>query len=108
MSKTWTQTLDDLNERRASILSAGGEERIKKQHDSGKLTARERIEALFDEGSFIELDDMRLAHATDFGMEKKRKAGDGVITGYGQIHGRVAFVAPKSIVKTNSSIILYR
>ena len=52
MSKTWTQTLDDLGERRASILSAGGEERIRKQHDSGKLTARERIEALFDEGSF--------------------------------------------------------
>ena len=90
MSKTWTQTLDNLNERRTSILSAGGEDRIRKQHDSGKLTARERIEALFDEGSFIELDDMRLAHATDFGMEKKRKAGDGVITGY--VQRTIAFV----------------
>ena len=104
MSKTWTQTLDGLNERRASILSAGGEERIKKQHDSGKLTARERIEALFDEGAFIELNDMRLAHATDFGMEKKRKAGDGVITGYGRIHGRVAFVASQDFTVSGGSL----
>ena len=104
MSKTWTQTLDGLNKRRASILSAGGEERIKKQHDSGKLTARERIEALFDEGSFNELNDMRLAHATDFGMEKKRKAGDGVITGYGQIHGRVAFVASQDFTVSGGSL----
>ena len=104
MSKTWTQTLDDLGEQRASILSAGGEERIKKQHDSGKLTARERIEALFDEGSFIELNDMRLAHATDFGMEKKRKAGDGVVTGYGLIHGRVAFVASQDFTVSGGSL----
>ena len=104
MNKTWTQTLDDLNERRASILLAGGEDRIKKQHDSGKLTARERIEALFDEGSFIELDDMRLAHASDFGMEKKRKAGDGVIIGYGRIHGRLAFVASQDFTVSGGSL----
>ena len=104
MGKTWTQTLDDLGERRASILSAGGEERIRKQHDSGKLTARERIEALFDEGSFNEWNDMRLAHATDFGMERKRKAGDGVITGYGRIHGRVAFVASQDFTVSGGSL----
>ena len=107
MSKTWTQTLDGLDERRASILSAGGEERIKKQHDNGKLTARERIEALFDEGSFNELNDMRLAHTTDFGMEKKRKAGDGVITGYGRIHGRVAFVASQDFTVSGVSHFEY-
>ncbi len=104
MSNTWTHTLDGLNERRASILSGGGEERIKKQHDNGKMTARERIEALFDEGSFNELNDMRLAHATDFGMEKKRKAGDGVITGYGRIHGRIAFVASQDFTISGGSL----
>jgi propionyl-CoA carboxylase beta chain len=104
MNKTWIQTQNDLNERRSSVHSAGGEERIKKQHDSGKLSARERIEALFDEGTFVELNDMRLAHATDFGMERKRKAGDGVVTGYGQIHGRVAFVASQDFTISGGSL----
>ena len=104
MSKTWTQALDDLNERQGSLLSAGGEDRIRKQHDSGKMTARERIEALFDAGTFIELEGMRLAHATDFGMDKKRKAGDGVITGYGMIHGRLAFVASQDFTVSGGSL----
>ncbi len=104
MSKTWTQTLDDLNKKRASIRLAGGEDRIRKQHDSGKLTARERIETLFDEGSFIELENMRLSHATDFGMEKKRKAGDGVITGYGRIYGRLTFVASQDFTVSGGSL----
>lgn len=104
MSKTWKQTLDELDERRTSIQLAGGGDRIRKQHESGKLTAHERIEVLFDEGTFIELGNMRLSHATDFGMEKKRKSGDGVITGYGRIHGRLAFVASQDFTVSGGSL----
>ncbi len=69
-----------------------GEDRIKKQHESGKKTARERIELLLDPGSFNELDKLVTHRCTDFGMEKNRIAGDGVITGYGKIDGIQVFV----------------
>ncbi len=70
----------------------GGEARIKKQHDTGKLTARERIDILLDKDSFIELDKFVVHRCTDFGMENKKFLGDGVVTGYGKIDGRKVFV----------------
>src|SRR6267143_3310725 len=66
----------------------GGQERIKKQHQEGKLSARERIELLLDPGSFIELDKFKTHRADDFGMSEKKILGDGVITGYGTVEGR--------------------
>ncbi|MBI2390626.1 MAG: methylmalonyl-CoA carboxyltransferase [Deltaproteobacteria bacterium] len=81
--------LDAANER---ALLGGGKERIKKQHDAGKLTARERIDLLLDPGSFVELDRFVLHRCTDFGMEKDRVPGDGVVTGYGNVDGRKVFV----------------
>src|SRR3990167_9537595 len=70
----------------------GGEERIKKQHDAGKLTARERVHKLLDKGTFIELDKFVTHRCTNFDMDKTRILGDGVITGYGRINGRLVFL----------------
>lgn len=70
----------------------GGKARIEKQHDEGKLTARERINLLLDEGSFVELDKLKTHRCTDFGMAEKKIPGDGVVTGYGTIDGRKVFV----------------
>ncbi|MBK7395149.1 MAG: acyl-CoA carboxylase subunit beta [Myxococcales bacterium] len=84
--------LDKLDELNARALLGGGEARIKKQHEAGKLTARERIDLLLDAGSFIELDRFVTHQCTDFGMERDRPPGDGVVTGYGMVDGRKVFV----------------
>ncbi|MDB4994010.1 MAG: Acetyl-coenzyme carboxyl transferase alpha chain, partial [Myxococcaceae bacterium] len=81
--------LDELNQK---ALLGGGEERIKKQHEGGKLTARERIDLLLDPGSFIEIGRFVTHRCTDFGMESQKILGDGVITGYGTVDGRKIFV----------------
>lgn len=84
--------LDQLDQRRATARLGGGQRRIDAQHAKGKLTARERIELLLDEGSFEEFD-MFVAHrCTDFGMEADRPAGDGVVTGWGTVNGRMVYV----------------
>ena len=70
----------------------GGPERIEKQHQSCKLTARERLEALLDPGSFIELDKLVVHRCTDFGMDKNKIPTDGVVSGYGKIDGRLVYV----------------
>ncbi len=70
----------------------GGEERIKAQHDKGKLTARERIDLLVDEGSFVEVDRFVTHRSSDFGLDKQRILGDGVVTGYGYIDGRLVYI----------------
>ena len=72
----------------ARPLLAGGEARIAKQHEAGKLTARERIEALLDEGSFVELDKFVTHRCADFGMQEQKILGDGVVTGHGTVDGR--------------------
>jgi propionyl-CoA carboxylase beta chain len=86
------ENLTELDRRNAAALEGGGKGRIEKQHAEGKLTARERIEHLLDPGSFIEMDRFKTHRCSDFGMEEKRFAGDGVVTGYGTIDGRQVFV----------------
>ena len=81
--------LDELN---AKALLGGGEERIKKQHEGGKLTARERIDLLLDPGSFLEFDRFVTHRCIDFGMETQKVLGDGVVTGHGLVDGRKVFV----------------
>ncbi|MGC9368273.1 MAG: acyl-CoA carboxylase subunit beta [Paracoccaceae bacterium] len=84
--------LQELESRREAARLGGGQRRIDSQHKKGKLTARERIELLLDEGSFEEFD-MFVAHrCTDFGMEEDRPYGDGVVTGWGTINGRMVYV----------------
>lgn len=84
--------LDEVSRRHRLAEMGGGEERIKKRHAEGKLTARERINLLLDEGSFQEMDKLVVHRCFDFGMEKKKIYGDGVVTGYGTIDGRTVFI----------------
>jgi propionyl-CoA carboxylase beta chain len=84
--------LAELNERRAAALAGGGEARLEAQHAKGKLSARERIGLLLDPGSFVELDRFVTHRATDFGLDRMRIPGDGVVTGYGTIHGRQVYL----------------
>ncbi len=84
--------LDDLSEKNRQAELGGGAERIEKQHQAGKLTARERIALLLDEGSFQEMDKLVVHQSRDFGMDKKQIPGDGVVSGYGRIDGRQVFV----------------
>lgn len=81
-----------LEEKRREAQLGGGEKRIESQHSKGKLTARERIHFLLDEGSFEEIGAFVLHRAKDFGMEEQQYLGDGVVTGYGTIHGRLVYV----------------
>jgi acetyl-CoA carboxylase carboxyltransferase component len=83
-----TARIEDLARRRADAAVAGGSEAIERQHQRGKLTARERVDLLLDPGSFVELDAFALHRAHDFGMDRRRIPGDGVITGHGTIDGR--------------------
>jgi propionyl-CoA carboxylase beta chain len=77
--------LDDLNRR---ALAGGGQARVDKQHEAGKLTARERVELLCDPGSFVEIDRLVQHRCTDFDMDKQKVPGDGVVTGWGKVDGR--------------------
>ncbi len=84
--------LVELKDRLAEAELGGGQKRIDKQHEKGKLTARERVHFLLDEGSFEEIGAFVKHRCTDFGMDKQRVPGDGVVTGYGTIDGRLVYV----------------
>ncbi len=93
VSKMWNPSIiRELEEKRQKVLN-GNQDRIAKQQAAGKLTARERIDILFDKDTFHEIDGFMESRSTDFGMEKKRSLGDGVVTGYGKINGRIVFVS---------------
>lgn len=83
--------VDDLRERERRAEEGGGAERLQRQHEAGKLTARERIDLLFDPGTFEEVDKLVTHRCRDFGMESQVFPGDGVITGHGRVHGRVVY-----------------
>ncbi|HDO51148.1 MAG TPA: methylmalonyl-CoA carboxyltransferase, partial [Rhizobiales bacterium] len=98
------EIIEELEKRRAEARIGGGQKRIDAQHARGKLTARERIELLLDEGSFEEFD-MYVEHrCTDFGMEKKKIPGDGVVTGWGTINGRVVYLFVKDFTVFGGSL----
>src|SRR3954466_11877254 len=80
--------LADLERRYDEAVHAGSERAVEKQHAKGKMTARERIAALLDEGSFIEFDEFARHRSTTFGMQRDRPYGDGVVTGHGTVDGR--------------------
>ena len=84
--------LANLRRLREEARLGGGEQRIAQQHERNKLTARERVELLLDEGSFVELDAFVTHRATDFGLDDERYLGDGVVTGHGRIDGRLVFL----------------
>ena len=84
--------IEQLRALKQKALAGGGEERIAKQHSQGKLTARERLDFMLDKGSFRELDVFVTHRSHDFGLEKQRYMGDGVVTGYGTVDGRLVYV----------------
>src|SRR3981189_2738246 len=98
------EILDTLEERRAGAKLGGGEKRIEAQHARGKLTAREPIEPLLDKGTFEEFD-MFVEHRTsEFGMDKTKIPGDGVVTGWGTVNGRTCFVFAKDFTVFGGSL----
>ena len=100
----WNSSIiNELEAKRQQVIN-GNSERIARQHASGKLTAKERIDTLFDAGSFHEIDSFMESRSTDFGMEKKRCLGDGVVTGYGKINGRLVFVSSQDFTINGGSL----
>jgi propionyl-CoA carboxylase beta chain len=96
--------LDKLEQRRGQARLGGGETRIEAQHKRGKLTARERIELFMDKGSFEEFDMFVEHRSIDFGMEKSKIPGDGVVTGWGTVNGRTVFVFAKDFTVFGGSL----
>ncbi|RME28141.1 MAG: methylmalonyl-CoA carboxyltransferase, partial [Deltaproteobacteria bacterium] len=89
--KSVSERIGELEKLRAAQLAQGGEKSVAKQHAGSKLTARERLELLFDPGTFTETDMFVRHRCTDFGMDKMEIAGDGVVTGFGLVDGRKVF-----------------
>jgi propionyl-CoA carboxylase beta chain len=94
----------ELEERRDDARLGGGQKRIDAQHARGKLTARERIDLLVDDGSFEEFDMFVTHRCTDFGMERQRPAGDGVVTGWGTINGRLVYIFSQDFTVLGGSV----
>src|SRR5438445_275709 len=88
---TMREKLDLLQQKRAAAELGGGAERIAAQHEKGKMTARERLDVLLDAGTFVELDRFVTHRSTDFGLADEKYLGDGVVTGYGRIEGRLVY-----------------
>src|ERR1043165_1351606 len=84
--------LNELEHKREEALQGGGKKRIEAQHQKGKLTARERVQLLMDDGTFEETGMLVTHRSVDFGLDKEKYAGDGVITGYGKINGRLVYI----------------
>ncbi len=100
------ELLEKLEQKNVQAMEAGGANRIQKQHEAGKLTARERIDILLDKGSFVEIDRFKAHRCNDFGMEEQKFPGDGVVTGYGLIHGKQTFVFAQDFTVLGGSLSL--
>lgn len=98
--------LDTLRQKQMEALEGGGKDKIDKQHQSGKLTARERIAELLDPGTFVEIDRFKVHRCIDFDMQSQKIPGDGVVTGYGAINGRQAFVFAQDFTAFGGSLSL--
>src|SRR6266446_5450249 len=86
------EKLELLQQKRSESERGGGADRIETQHNKGKMTARERLDVLLDPGSFVELDRFVTHRATDFGLAEQKVLGDGVVTGWGRVNGRLVYV----------------
>lgn len=101
-----SELLEKLRQKQIQALAGGGEDKIEKQHEGGKLTARERIEKLLDADTFVEIDRFKVHRCTDFQMADQKIPGDGVVTGYGMIHGRQVFVFAQDFTVFGGSLSL--
>jgi len=98
------QRLERLERLHAQSKFGGGQERIDQQHAKGKLTARERLGLVFDQGTFEELDPLVTHRSTDFGLADKKPVGDAVVTGYGKINGRTVFAYAQDFTVMGGSL----
>ena len=96
--------LEILEDKKAEAKLGGGERRIEVQHQKGKLTARERIHFLLDEGSFEEIGMFVTHRSTNFGLEKQKFLGDGVVTGYGTVNGRLIYIFSQDFTVLGGSL----
>lgn len=101
---TVQEKIDLMHSKKEVILQGGGQKRIDAQHSKGKLTARERIEMFFDEGTFVELDMFVKHRCTNFGQEKKDLPGEGVVTGYGTVNGRLVYAFAQDFTVEGGSL----
>ena len=101
---TTLDKIKDMHERTAKVMAAGGRKRVDKQHAAGKMTARERVEALLDAGTFVELDRFVTHRCTNFNMEKEEAPGEGVVTGYGTVNGRLIYVFAQDFTVVGGSL----
>jgi len=98
------ELIQKLEENESQVKAGGGAKAVEEQHKKGRLTARERIDLFFDKGTFVELNQYSQHQCKDFGMEKKRPYGDGVITGYGEVDGRTVFIYAMDFTVLGGSI----
>ena len=101
---TVQEKIDLMHAKKEKILQGGGKSRIDKQHEKGKMTARERIEMFFDEGTFVELDMFVKHRCTNFGQDKKELPGEGVVTGYGTVDGRLVYAFAQDFTVEGGSL----
>jgi methylmalonyl-CoA decarboxylase alpha subunit len=101
---TIQEKIQEMKTLQEKVRQGGGTKRIEKQHASGKMTARERIEKLLDPGTFVELDQFIRHRCTNFGMEKEEAPGEGVVTGYGTIDGRLVYVFAQDFTVVGGSL----
>ena len=101
---TIQEKIDLMKSKKEHILLGGGQSRIDKQHEKGKMTARERIEMFFDEGTFVELDMFVKHRCTNFGQEKKDLPGEGVVIGYGTVDGRLVYAFAQDFTVEGGSL----
>ena len=101
---TVEERIELLHKNLAHVEAMGGEKRVEKQHAKGKLTARERLALLFDEGTFVEVNALVKSRCHNFGQEKKDLPGEGVVTGYGTVDGRLVFAFAQDFTVEGGSL----
>lgn len=104
MTEMMQKKIVELEKRNDRALAGGGPERLAKHKQGGRLTARERVDVLIDPGSFVEMDRFVTHRCTNFGMEKSKPYGDGVITGYGRINGKLVYISSQDFTITGGSM----
>jgi propionyl-CoA carboxylase beta chain len=104
MNEMMQKKMEELEARNERALTGGGSDRVAKHKVGGRLTARERLEVLLDPGSFVEMDRFVTHRCTNFGMEKNKPLGDGIVTGYGRINGKLVYVSSQDFTVVGGSM----
>ena len=98
------EKINELRAKKKQVESGGGQKKIDGQHSKGKMTARERLDAFFDDATFVEIDAFVETRCIDFGMQDKKMPGDGVVTGYGNVDDRLVFASAQDFTVIGGSL----